>query len=166
MEQNIEEIYEEHSKTVYRYLFCLCNDESLAEELTQETFYIATKKIDTFRNDCKIQVWLCQIAKNLWYKELKRRKKMAVVSMDAEIGDIPSDVNLEDEFIESEERAELYKQVKNLDGPTRELISLRLTTELTFKEISQVLGKSEAWARVTFYRWKKEMEEMKRKEEQ
>ncbi|MBO5478224.1 MAG: sigma-70 family RNA polymerase sigma factor [Clostridia bacterium] len=166
MEQNIEEIYQAHSKTVYRYLFCLCHNESLAEELTQETFYLATKNINQFRNECKIQVWLCQIAKNLWFKELKRIKKLTVVSMDTEIGEIKSDLNLEDEFIESEERAELYKQLKNLDGRTRELIYLRLTTELTFKDVAQLLGKSETWARVTFYRWKEKLREMNRKEEQ
>lgn len=166
MKQDIEKIYQEHSKTVYNYLFCLCHNESLSEELTQETFYLATKYIDTFRNECKIQVWLCQIAKNLWYKELKRKKKATIISMDAEIGEIKSDLDIEEEFIESEERAELYKQMKNLDGPTRELIHLRLTTGLTFKEIAQILGKSEAWARVTFYRGKEKIKEMNRKEEQ
>lgn len=165
MEQDIEKIYKQYSKNIYNYLFCLCHNESLAEELTQETFYLATKNIDKFRNECTIKVWLCQIAKNLWYKELKRRKRATIISMDAEIGEIKSDLNLEDEFIESEERVELYKQMRNLDGPTKELIELRLTTELSFKEIAQILDKSEAWARVTFYRWKEKMKEMNRKEE-
>lgn len=165
MEQDIEKIYKQYSKNIYNYLFCLCHNESLAEELTQETFYLATKNIDKFRNECTIKVWLCQIAKNLWYKELKRRKRATIISMDAEIGEIKSDLNLEDEFIESEERVELYKQMRNLDGPTKELIELRLITELSFKEIAQILDKSEAWARVTFYRWKEKMKEMNRKEE-
>lgn len=160
MEQDIEEIYKSHSKTVYNYLFCLSNNEFLAEELTQETFYIATKYINSFRNECKIQVWLCQIAKNLWYKELKRMKRLTLISMDSEIGEMRANTNLEAEYIEGEQRELLYKQMKNLDGPTKELIILRLTTELTFKDIAQILGKSEAWARVTFYRWKEQMKEM------
>lgn len=166
MKQDIEQIYQEHLKTVYNYLFCLCHDESLAEELAQETFYLATKNIEKFRNDCKIQVWLCQIAKNLWYKELKRKKKAKVISIDSEIGEIKSDFNVEEEYIESEEKAELYKQMKSLDEETRQLIYLRLTTQLTFREIAQILGKSEAWVRVTFYRGKEKMKEMNRKEEQ
>jgi RNA polymerase sigma-70 factor (ECF subfamily) len=160
LEQDIEEIYKSHSKTVYNYLFCLSNNEFLAEELTQETFYIATKYINSFRNECKIQVWLCQIAKNLWYKELKRMKRLTLISMDSEIGEMRANTNLEAEYIEGEQRELLYKQMKNLDGPTKELIILRLTTELTFKDIAQILGKSEAWARVTFYRWKEQMKEM------
>jgi RNA polymerase sigma-70 factor (ECF subfamily) len=132
----------------------------LAEELTQETFYLATKYIDSFRSECKIQVWLCQIAKNLWYKELKRRKKFAVLSMDSEIGEMRSSTNIEEEFIENEERELLHKQMEKLDGLTKELVVLRLTTELTFKDIAQVLGKSEVWTRVTYYRWKEQMKEL------
>ena len=138
-------------KTVYKYIFCLCNNKSLAEEVTQETFYIAMKSINKFRGECKIQVWLCQIAKHLLYKERKRKRKMVLISMDSEIGEIKSDVNVEAEIIEREEKAELYKQIQKLNGPTKELVFLRLTTELTFKDIAQILGKTEAWTRVEFY---------------
>ena len=65
--QNIEKIYEEYSKIVYKYLFCLTNNKDISEELTQETFYKAILKIDTFKGKCKMSVWLCQIARNLWY---------------------------------------------------------------------------------------------------
>lgn len=157
MEQNIEEIYKRHMKTVYKYIFCLCNNKSLAEEVTQETFYIAMKSINKFRGECKIQVWLCQIAKHLLYKERKRKRKMVLISMDSEIGEIKSDVNVEAEIIEREEKAELYKQIQKLNGPTKELVFLRLTTELTFKDIAQILGKTEAWTRVEFYRWKEKV---------
>lgn len=165
MEQDIEKIYQIHLKTVYNYLFCLCHDESLAEDLTQETFYIATKKIEQFRNECKIDVWLCQIAKNLWYKELKKIKKAKVISIDSEIGEIISNINLEAEYIESEEKAEVEEQIKNLDSPMKELIHLRLTTELTFKEMAKILRKSETWARVTYYRWKEKAKQINQKEE-
>lgn len=144
-------------KNVYNYIFCLCNNESLAEEVTQETFYRAMKGINKFRGDCKIQVWLCQIAKHVLYKERKRKRKMLLISMDAEIGEIKSDVNVEEEIIEREEKDELYKQIQKLDSPTRELVFLRLTTELTFKDIAQILGKTEAWTRVEFYRWKEKV---------
>lgn len=162
----MEEIYKEHLKTVYSYLFCLCHNESLAEELTQETFYQATKAIKNFRNECKMQVWLCEIAKNLWYRELRRKKKITIISMDSEIGEIKSDLNLEDDFIESEQKAELYKKIEKLEDPIRELMHLKLTTELTFKDIAEILGKSETWARVTYYRTTKKLEETNRKEEQ
>lgn len=73
--QNIEQIYKEHFKTVYKYLFCLTHDSDISEELTQETFYRAVKKINTYKGECKISVWLCQIAKNLWYDYCRKNKK-------------------------------------------------------------------------------------------
>lgn len=73
--QPIEEVYKMHSNTVYKYLICLTQDEDISEDLTQETFAIAVKEIKKFKGDCKVSVWLCQIAKHLWYQELKKRKK-------------------------------------------------------------------------------------------
>lgn len=77
--QNIEQIYKEYSKMVNKYLFCLTRDSDVAEELTQETFYKAIKKLDTYRGESKISVWLCQIAKNIWYNELKKRKRIIAI---------------------------------------------------------------------------------------
>jgi len=70
----MQQMYEENVKIVYKYLFCLTHNTDISEELTQETFFQATKGIAKFREDCKPSVWLCQIAKRLWYKEIKRRK--------------------------------------------------------------------------------------------
>lgn len=161
----MEEIYQKYINHVYNYLLCLCNDADLAEDLAQETFYNATKKIDEFRNECKIEVWLCQIGKHLWYKELKKKKKAIVVSMDSEIGEIKSDYDMEMEFIDNEETEILYKHMKKLDEPVRELIHLKLSTELTFKDIAQIIEKTESWARVNFYRGKEKLKEMYEKEE-
>lgn len=46
--QKLQQIYEENVSYVYKYLFCLTHDTDLAEELTQETFYEATKGIHNF----------------------------------------------------------------------------------------------------------------------
>ena len=61
--QNMDEIYKQYSQTVFKYIFCLTDNKELAEDITQETFVIAVQKINTFRGDCKLSVWLCQIAK-------------------------------------------------------------------------------------------------------
>ena len=73
--EDIEEIYKQYFEVVNKYLFCLTHDSNIAEELTQETFYKAIKKIDKFKGECKIQVWLCQTAKNLWYDEIKKNRR-------------------------------------------------------------------------------------------
>lgn len=156
--QDIEKVYEEYFETVYKYLFCLTHNSDLSEELTQETFYRAVLKIDTFKEECKVSVWLCQIAKHLWYDYLKKDKKMPKVSED-ELGLITSNENLEELVISNEEKVTLYKKMQKLDDLTREVIYLRITGELSFKEIGDILNKTEGWARVTFYRGKNKMRE-------
>ena len=155
--QDIKEIYEEYFETVNKYLFCLTKNYDVAEELTQETFYRAVKRIGTYKGECKISVWLCQIAKNLWYDQCRKNKK--IISSDYELLNLESDNKIEEELILNDEKITLYKKMQKLDEKTREVIYLRITGELSFKEIGDILNKSETWARVTFYRGKQKMKE-------
>ena len=155
--QDIEKIYEEYFETVNKYLFCLTHNNDISEELTQETFYRAVKKINTYNGKCKISVWLCQIAKHLWYNQCRKNKR--IVDTD-ETFDIEDPQNLEEQFIAGEEKVLLYKKMQNLDEKTREVMYLRITGELSFKEIGEILGKTENWARVTFYRGKSKLKEV------
>ena len=91
-DKDMAAVYEAYAPTVYRYLFCLTRDRALSEELTQETFCQALRSVKNFRGECKLSVWLCQIAKRLWYKELKRRKKAVTVPLDEEKLISPQDV--------------------------------------------------------------------------
>ena len=155
--QDMEKIYEEYFETVNKYLFCLTKNSDIAEELTQETFYRAVKKIGTYKGDCKISVWLCQIAKNLWYDECRKNKKIANNNFD--LHNLESEEKVEEQVISKDEKITLYKKMQSLDEKTREVIYLRITGELSFKEIGDILNKSENWARVTFYRGKQKMKE-------
>ncbi len=155
--QNIEEIYKEHSNTVYKYLFCLTGNEDLSEELTQETFAIAVKEIKKFKGNCKVSVWLCQIAKHLWYKELKKKKRNISIE---EISDIQDSENLENLIINKEEKLKLFKDIQKLDEKSKELIYLRMVGNLDFTEIGEILGKTANWARVNFYRAKQKIREV------
>ena len=150
LDRDMAAVYEEFAPVVYKYLFCLTRDHALSEELMQETFYQAMKSIRHFRGECKISVWLCQIAKRLWYKELKKRK--SVVTVPLEEGKLISAQDVEGEFLEKAGRAEFYRQLHLLDENTREVMYMRLTGELSFAEIGDILGRNENWARVTFYR--------------
>lgn len=151
--QNIEEIYKEHSNAVYKYLFCLTGNEDLSEELTQETFAIAVKEIKKFKGNCKVSVWLCQIAKHLWYKELKKKKSISI----EEIGDLQETETVEDLIFRKEEKIKLFKDIQKLDEKSRELIYLRMVGNLDFTEIGEILGKTPNWARVNFYRAKQKI---------
>lgn len=157
--QDIEAIYKEYFETVYKYLFCLTHNNDISEELTQETFYKAVKKIDTYKGECKMSVWLCQIAKNLWYDQCRKNKK--VINMEEkDLFNIETLENLEEQVISKDEKISLYKKMQKLDDKTREVMYLRITGELSFKEIGIIMNKTENWARVTFYRGKNKLKEV------
>lgn len=154
--QKLEQIYIDNAKAVYKYLFCLTHNAAVAEELTQETFYQAAKSIGNFRGDCKISVWLCQIAKRLWYKEL-REQKFASVPIEDLRDELPSEDDIETHYLINCEKVELFRLMHHFDSNVREVMYLRLTGELSFAEIGDIMGRSETWARVTFYRGKQEL---------
>ena len=157
--QDIEKIYEEYFETVNKYLFCLTHNKDISEELTQETFYKAVKKIDTYNGDCKISVWLCQIAKNLWYDECRKKKKM-INTEENDLLNVQALDTIEEQVIANDEKISLYKKMQTLDDKTREVMYLRITGELSFKDIGIILNRTENWARVTFYRGKNQLKEV------
>ncbi|MBP3801128.1 MAG: sigma-70 family RNA polymerase sigma factor [Clostridia bacterium] len=157
--QNIEEIYKEYSTSVYKYLFCLTQNKEISEDLTQETFALAVKDIKKFRGECKLSVWLCQIAKHLWYKELKKKNKNINVSFEEINENALYDEMLEENLCAKEEKLKLFKDMQKLDEKSREVMYLRMVGNLSYEEIGEILGKTSNWARVTFYRAKQKIRE-------
>ena len=147
-------IYRHHAQTVYKFLLSQTRDPGLAEELTQETFYQAVRSIDRFDGKFKVSVWLCQIAKHLWYQQLRKQKREVPLSEDGVDVPLPS---AEEETLDRAGRLELLRQVHSLPEPCREVMYLRAFGDLSFREIGDVLGKTETWARVTFYRGKEKL---------
>lgn len=155
----MEEIYQKYSKLVYNYLHKLTNDIELSEELMQETFYSAIKGINKFKGETKITVWLCQIAKNKWKDYLVKSNKIKSISLEDTIGELfVQDNNLE-QIDNREEIIQLYQYIIKLPEEVKEVFYLRMRGELSFKEIGKICGKSEEWARVTFYRGKLKIKE-------
>ena len=151
---DMKKICEEYYQTVYGYLVSITGGNiDLAEELTQETFYRAIKAAGKFRGECKMSTWLCQIAKYDFYQHLDKKKRRKEVSMDDAI-EVAAEQQIEKEYISNEQKLEIYKKIQQLESPTKDVLMLRLSGELSFKEIGEILGKSENWARVTFYRGK------------
>ena len=155
--EDVEKIYMKYANLVKNYIFCITKDIELSEEIMQETFVVAIDQINKFRGECDVSVWLCSIAKNMLYRLNKKDKKKILIPID-EV-EIANDKLIEDEYISNDGKINLYKALQNVDIKTREVIYLRLTGELTFKEIGMILNKSENWARVTFYRGKEKIKE-------
>ncbi len=138
MKKNIEDIYVEYFDLVYKYLYCLTQNSDLAEELTQDTFFKAIMNINTFKNQSKISTWLCKIAKNLYFDELRKKKKISDTSDDI-FDYINIDESIENKFISNEEHSELNKKIDSLDDMTKKVIYLHIYDDLTFKEIGKML---------------------------
>ena len=148
---DIEDICNKYYQNVYKYLISLSHNPNLAEELTQETFCIAIKEINKFKGNCKVITWLCIIAKHLYYKN----SKGDIYENIDDITEIHS-MSIEESFIFKQEKLELYKGLQKITENERNIIYLRLLG-LSFKEISEVIGKNETWAKVVFHRGKKDL---------
>lgn len=150
------EIYAEHFTDVYKYVLTLCRNEAIAEEVTQETFFKAMRNIDQFSGSCKLYVWLCQIAKNTYFSLSKKKKRLAP-GIDADSPDIASD--LEGDYLDKEATRQLHVLIHNLNEPYKEVFTLRIFGELPFSQIGELFGKTDSWARLVFYRAKKQLQE-------
>ncbi len=151
---DMKRVCEEYYQTVYGYLITITGGNyDLAEELTQETFYRAIKNAKQFREECKMSTWLCQIAKYTFYQHLDKKNRRKEVSMDAAV-EVAMEQQIEREYISNEQKLLIYKKIQKMESPTKDVLMLRLSGELSFKEIGEILGKTENWARVTFYRGK------------
>ena len=151
-----EKLFLEKSELVYRYLFSLCRDPVLAEELTQETFFRAYINFGSLRNWEKAGVWLCSIGKNCfyaWCREQKRVQPQEVPESETVSTD-PEKV-----YIDGESYHALHDCINALEEPYGQVLKSRVVDGLSLQEISRIYGKSESWARVTFYRAKEKLKE-------
>ena len=159
---SLEQIYIELQPKLYTFFVFKTSNISVAEDLTQDVFYEASKSIHQFKGDAQISTWLFAIARNLLSKYYRSKKYERDLQLQLEtLPDIPSH-SIETSFELKEEIALLQKQIASLDEITKEIVLLRLYGELSFADIGALLQKSENYARVTFFRAKqkiaKEME--------
>ena len=151
--QSMDEIYRAHGQMVYRYLLTLTGEEQAAEELTQETFYQAVRCIDRYDGSCKVTTWLCAIAKNQ-FQSWQRKRWRSAEPLDETT---PDSRAVEPDVLRRLDYLSLLQQIHTLPELTREVMYLRLFGQLSFQEIGEVLGRSENWARVTYYRGKEKV---------
>ena len=155
---DIEKLYREYFTPVYRYTLSLVHDPDMAEEITQETFFRALKKINDYRGEASLKVWLCQIARNLSFDSLKRQSKtLALTKHDDDESDdyeLPagSESDPEEQLLRKQTAMKIHRILHDLKEPYKEVFQLRTFGDLSFAEISELFGKSESWARVTYYR--------------
>lgn len=148
----IEKLYQTYYMDVYSYIMTITKDASLSEELTQEVFYRAMKS--EFKGKSSELTWLCAIAKNLCMDEFRKNKREESFAEDIE-----DHTNVEQSVIAKMESLKIHIALHKLEEPYREVFSLRVFGELSFKDIGMVFGKTENWARVTYHRGKLKLQE-------
>ncbi|WP_048600839.1 RNA polymerase sigma factor [Rubeoparvulum massiliense] len=152
----LEEIYNNYFKDVYFFIYSLSKDKHIAEDLTSETFIKAVKSIESFKGNCDIKVWLIQIAKNTYYSYIRKHKKL--VELDP-VPEKKDDFDIEKSVFSSEESMKIHEILHNLSEPYKEVFSLRVFGELSFRQIGSLFGKTDNWACVTFHRARNKIKE-------
>ena len=151
----METLYRENAKIVYYYLYSRCKDEELSQDLTQETFLKAYESMERFDGSCKISTWLCQIAKHLLYRHWEKTGRQIPTEQEELTKKAPvAKENTENQVLTRIEFIDCLKELQKLPEQMREVMYLRVMSDLSYKEIGEIMGKSENWARVTFYRAK------------
>ncbi|NLM75012.1 MAG: sigma-70 family RNA polymerase sigma factor [Clostridiaceae bacterium] len=153
--KDFDAIYSDYYSLVYKYVLTLCHDKYIAEEITQETFFKALKNIDKYRGECKLNVWLCQIAKNTFLTRETQNKRHCNQSIDTFEG---TD-DLEQAFVDRDTAFIIHRILHKLEEPYKEVFWLRVFGELSFSQIASLFEKTESWARVTYHRAKIKIKE-------
>lgn len=147
----LDEMYEKYYRDVYRFTLALSQNTQAAEDIAQETFLKAMDAISSFRGECDIKTWLCQIAKNTFYTRATKQKR-EVLDGDETIREIAEDYDFVKATVDEEQAMRIHKILHNLQEPYKEVFNLRVFGELSFKQIAGIHGKTESWARVTYHR--------------
>lgn len=145
-----EELYKQYYSQVYFYVLGLCRNEHIAEEITQETFFKVLKKMDTFKGECKVNVWMIQIAKNTFYNYCREKK----LDPESSLEGVETEGTIEEKIIDQEVAEQIHMILHRMQEPYKEVFWMRTFGELSFKEIGSIHGKTESWARVTYHRAK------------
>ena len=151
--EEFEAVYRRYFADVYRYALALSRDVHTAEEVTQETFFKALTAIDSFRGQCPLRVWLCRIARNQYLTLCRERARYTEDARER------GDGGIEEGFARQETARQLHRLLHDLPEPYKEVFSLRTFGELPFSQIGELFGKTESWARVTYFRARGKLKE-------
>ena len=148
--RDFEAVYQAYFGNVFRYALRLTEgNEALAEDLTADCFLKAMSAMHTFRGECQVRVWLCQILKRLFLDHLRRHSRRTPAPLPE---DLPDPENLEERFLQTDEAMRAHQALHTLPEPYREVFSLRVMGGLSFRQIGQLFGKTDNWACVTYHR--------------
>lgn len=155
MDKILDDIYKNYAKELYRYIFNLCRNETLAEDIMQETMLNAVMSIDKFKGECSLKTYLCRIARNIWLNYAKRAENKNIPIDDSM--EFAADDSVEEQLNNKMQSQAIHRVLHTLEEPYKEVFTLRVFAELKFNDIGNLFGESANWARVTFFRAKEKI---------
>ena len=158
--KELEETYAVYFNDIYRFLYRLCGEEHLAEDLTSETFFKVMQSLDSFKGESDVKTWLFQIAKNTYFSYARKHK----IFIDIDEITTKSSINIEQNLLLQEKSEMIIYAIQQLPEPYKEVFYLRIFAELNFQQIGKLFGKTSNWACVTFHRARKKLIEEMREE--
>lgn len=158
--KEFEEACSEEYQKVRRFLLRLCGNETLAEELTQETFYQAMRQWKRFKHQCAVSTWLCGIAKRLYFSYCRKPPPIPVPQAPEQ-----SSEDFVEHLLDKERRLQAHRLLHQLPEPYKEVMTLRTFGDLSHREIAALFDKPESWSRMTYYRAKQMLIGMMKGEE-
>lgn len=154
--ESFDQVYEEYFEQVYRYILSISQNQNLAEEITQETFYKALRSLDNFRGESSLKSWLCAIAKNIWLSGQRKKKVEPIEEVDS-IAD--TSIGPEESIMLQDQSMHIHRLLHEIDEPYREVFTLRTLGQLSFGDIGDIFGKSANWACVVYHRARAKIKE-------
>ena len=148
-------LYSLYQKELYLYLYSLCGDWYLAEDLLHETFLKALLALPDGHTN--MRAWLYMVARNLFYNQRKKKSREILMNEQEYLPEKKTDEELLEKIIEEENRRMLYQAIRRLEVKKREVIQMQYFGGMSQKEIAAVLHITPENVRVLAYRAKKEL---------
>ena len=151
-----EKLYKSYYMQVYSYAVTLTKNPEQAEEITQHAFVKAVSSKSKYNGQSSELTWLCSIAKNLYYDEIRRNQKLTGIE---DVNRMLSIDDLEKNVTDADTAFRIHLVLHNLEEPYKEVFQLRVFGELSFAQIASIFKKTESWARVTYHRARLKIQE-------
>ncbi len=159
---NIEEVFEEYLDDIYRYLFSLCKDHYLAEDLLQETFYRAFLNIN-FLNMDNIKPWLFKVSHNLLIDHFRKNKRNVLID-DDQLQLMKSSTNIEESILRDEMMKTILDVIRLLPLKQQTAILLCDFHDLSYEECAEIMGVSLASFKSSLHRGRRKVRQFKNSE--
>lgn len=157
MKQILAELFETYYKDIYAYLYSLCHNASLAEDLTSEVFLSVVRSISGFRGEADIRTWLYAIARRKWYAWLRWKQKQIPGVSIQDLCNVP-DPRWEENVTAGDLMEIILEILASETKATQQVVQLR-AEGYSYYEIGKRLNITESSARVIFFRAKTKIKE-------